>query len=43
MPGLRLSGSEFLRFWVSYNAGHITVGTGAAGSGPACYSWQVGH
>lgn len=39
MPGAKLSGSEFLQFWVSYSAGSIAVGTGAPGSQPPCYSW----
>lgn len=39
VPGTKLSGSEFLQFWVSYSVGSIWVGTGAPGSQPPCYSW----
>jgi Farnesoic acid 0-methyl transferase len=40
VPGTKLSGSEFLRFWVSYSAGSISVGTGAPGAQPPCYTWR---
>jgi hypothetical protein len=39
VPGTKLLGSEFLRFWVSFNAGRISVGTGAPGKQPPCYTW----
>lgn len=28
VPGAHVSGKEFLRFWVHYSAGTISVGTG---------------
>lgn len=39
VPGTKLSASQFLQFWVSYSAGSISIGTGAPGSQPPCYSW----
>jgi hypothetical protein len=39
VPGTKLLGSEFLRFWVSFSGGRISVGTGAPGKRPPCYTW----
>ena len=39
VPGSRLSGEDFTRFWISYSQGTITVGLGKPGLSSPHYSW----
>lgn len=39
VTGSKLSGAEFLKFWVNYDTGRISVGKGRAGHS-MLYSWQ---
>lgn len=39
VPGSKLSSTHFSRYWVSYAAGQIAVGTGNPEDGAACCTW----
>ncbi|KAL3139743.1 hypothetical protein ABBQ38_004048 [Trebouxia sp. C0009 RCD-2024] len=39
VPGSKLSGDAFTRFWISYSQGTITVGLGEPGPDSCHYSW----
>ncbi|DBB07891.1 TPA: hypothetical protein ACH3X3_009285 [Trebouxia sp. C0006] len=39
VPGSKLTGDSFTRFWISYNQGTITVGLGEPGIDSPNYSW----
>lgn len=39
VPGSKLSGDAFTRFWISYSQGTITVGLGEPGPQSCHYSW----
>ena len=39
VPGSKLSGDVFTRFWISYSQGTITVGLGEPGPDSCHYSW----
>lgn len=39
VPGSKLSGDTFTRFWISYSQGTITVGLGEPSSDSCHYSW----
>lgn len=39
VPGSKLSGDSFTRFWINYKEGTITVGIGEPGQDSSHYSW----
>lgn len=39
VPHFQLSATEFQRYWISFDHGSVSVGTGQAGS-PALFSWK---
>lgn len=38
-PGSKLSATSFTKFWINYERGVITVGSGEPGASTACFSW----